>query len=108
MRTPRAVNSLIDDLLERKYRKVGQEKKNIRIFSRRVLCFNIVTPGTGSKYREFYDLWGRITCMDVIKGLLHTLSLVAIFTEARKLTKLETIFTDISAITFIKNLELGF
>ena len=28
MSTPRAVNSLIDDLFERKYRKVGQEKKN--------------------------------------------------------------------------------
>ena len=26
MRTPRAVNSLIDDLFERKYRKVGREK----------------------------------------------------------------------------------
>ena len=25
MRTPRAVNSLIDDLFERKYRKVGHE-----------------------------------------------------------------------------------
>ena len=67
MRTPRAVNSLIDDLFERKYRKVGQEKKRIGIFSRRVFCFNIVTPGKGSKYREFYDLSGRITCM--IKGL---------------------------------------
>ena len=65
MRTPRAVNSLIDDLFERKYRKVGQEKKRIRIFSRRVFCFNIVTPGKGSKYREFYDLSGRITCMTI-------------------------------------------
>ena len=64
MRTPRAVNSLIDDLFERKYRKVGQEKKNaLGFFSRRVFCFNIVTPGKGSKYREFYDLSGRITCM---------------------------------------------
>ena len=63
MRTPRAVNSLTDDLFERKYRKVGQEKKRIRIFSRRVFWFNIVTPGKGSKYREFYDLSGRITCM---------------------------------------------
>ena len=63
MRTPRVVNSLIDDLFERKYRKVGQEKKHIRIFFRRVFCFNIVTPGKGSKYREFYDLSGRITCM---------------------------------------------
>ena len=27
MRTPRAVNSLIDDLFERKDRKVGHEKK---------------------------------------------------------------------------------
>ena len=32
MRTPRAVNSLIDNLFEGKYRKVGQEKKRIRIF----------------------------------------------------------------------------
>ena len=66
MRTPRAVNSLIDDLFERKYRKVGQEKKRIRIFSRRVFCFNIVTPGKGSKYREFYALSGCITCMTSI------------------------------------------
>ena len=63
MRTPRAVNSLIDDLFERKYRKVGQEKNALGFFSRRVFCFNIVTPGKGSKYREFYDLSGRITCM---------------------------------------------
>ena len=63
MRTPRDVNSLIDNLFDRKYRKGGQEKKCIRIFSRRVFCFNIVTPGKGSKYREFYDLSGRITCM---------------------------------------------
>ena len=63
MRTPRAVNSLIDDLFERKYRKVGQEKNALGLFSRRVFCFNIVTPGTGSKYREFYNLSGRITCM---------------------------------------------
>ena len=63
MRTPRAVNSLIDDLFERKYRKVGQEKTALGFFSRRVFCFNIVTPGKGSKYREFYDLSGRITCM---------------------------------------------
>ena len=63
MRTPRAVNSLIDDLFERKYRKVGQEKNALGLFSRRVFCFNIVTPGKGSKYREFYDLSGRITCM---------------------------------------------
>ena len=64
MRTPRAVNSLIDDLFEREYRKVGQEKKNaLGFFSRRVFWFNIVTPGKGYKYREFYDLSGRITCM---------------------------------------------
>ena len=63
MRTPRAVNSLIDDLFERKYRKVGQEKNALGFFSRRVFYFNIVTPGKGSKYREFYDLSGRITCM---------------------------------------------
>ena len=63
MRTPRAVNSLIDDLFEGKYRKVGQEKKPIRTFFSSGFCFNIVTPGKGSKYREFYDLSGRITCM---------------------------------------------
>ena len=63
MRTSRAVNSLIDDLFERKYRKVGQEKNALGFFSRRVFCFNIVTQGKGSKYREFYDLSGRITCM---------------------------------------------
>ena len=68
MRTPRAVNSLIDDLFERKYRKVGQEKNVLGFFSRRVFCFNIVTPGKGSKYREFYDLSGRITCMVVFAG----------------------------------------
>ena len=65
MRTPRAVNSLIDDLFERKYRKVGIErlvrKKNaLGFFSRRVFCFNIVRPGKGSKYREFYALSGRM------------------------------------------------
>ena len=27
-----------------------------------------MTPGKGSKYREFYDLSGRITCMLVIKS----------------------------------------
>ena len=64
MRTPRAVNSLIDNLFLRKYRKVGQEKNALGFFSRRVFCFNIVTPGKGSKYREFYDLSGRITCMN--------------------------------------------
>ena len=63
MRTPRAVNSQIDDLFERKYRKVGQEKNALGFFSRRVFCFKIVTPGKGSKYPEFYDLSGRITCM---------------------------------------------
>ena len=65
MRTPRAVNSPIDDLFERKYRKVGQEKNALGFFSRRVFCFNIVLPGKGSKYREFYDLSGRITCMQL-------------------------------------------
>ena len=67
MRTPRAVNSLIDDLFEGKYRKDGQEKKRIRIFFLSVFCFNIVTPGKGYKYREFYDLSGRITCMQIDK-----------------------------------------
>ena len=32
MRTPRAVNSLIDNLFERKYRKVGQEKNALGFF----------------------------------------------------------------------------
>ena len=71
MRTPRAVNSLIDDLFERKYRKVGQEKNALGFFSRRVFCFNIVTPGKGSKYREFYDLSGRITCMLVLLPVFY-------------------------------------
>ena len=73
MRMPRAVNSLIDDLFERKYRKVGQEKNPLGFLSRRVFCFNIVTPGKGSKYREFYDLSGRITCLLVglIEGALR-------------------------------------
>ena len=62
MRPPRAVNSLIDNLFERKYRKVGQEKKALGFFLW-VFCFNIVTPGKGSKYREFYALSGCITCM---------------------------------------------
>ena len=74
MRTPRAVNSLIDNLFERKYRKAGQEKKRIWIFFSSGFCFNIVTPGTGSKYREFYDLSGRITCMILGKDELMTLS----------------------------------
>ena len=65
MRTPRAVNSLLDNHFERKYRKVGQEKKAVRFFSRWVFCFIIVMPGKGSKYREFYDLSGRITCMGI-------------------------------------------
>ena len=68
MRMPRAVNSLIDNLFERKYRKIGQEKKCISFFSRLVFFFNIVTPGIGSKYREFYDLSGRITCMNPSPG----------------------------------------
>ena len=67
MRAPRAVNILIDDLFERKYRKVGQGKKALGFFSRRVFCLNIVTPGKGSKYRLFYDLSGRITCMSNVK-----------------------------------------
>ena len=73
MRTPRAVNSLIDYLFERKYRKVGQEKKRIRIFFSSGFLLHIVTPGKGSKYREFYDLSGRITCMvSQTKGTLGT------------------------------------
>ena len=54
MRTPSAVNSLIDDLFERKYRKVGQEKKRITFFFSS--CFLLQYPDAGSKYREFYDL----------------------------------------------------
>ena len=69
MRTPRAINSLIDDPFERKYRKVGQEKNALGFFSCRFFCFNIVTPGKGSKYREFYDLSGRITCMAYFFGI---------------------------------------
>ena len=65
MRTPRAVNSLIDDLFERNIERLVRKKNALGFFSRRVFCFNIVTPGKGSKYREFYTLSGRITCMDV-------------------------------------------
>ena len=39
MRTPRAVNSLIDDLFERKYRKVGHEKKELFFFFFEKLVF---------------------------------------------------------------------
>ena len=64
MRTPRAVNNLIDDLFESKnIERLVRKKNALGFFSRRVFCFNIVTPGKGSKYREFYDLLGRITCM---------------------------------------------
>ena len=37
---------------------------HLDFFSRLVFGFNIVTPGKGSKYREFYDLSGHITCID--------------------------------------------
>ena len=60
MRTPRAVNSLIDNLFERKYRNVGQEKKPLEFFS-----LQNRDARKGSKYREFYDLSGLITCMHV-------------------------------------------
>ena len=63
MRMPRAVNSLIDDLLRENIERLVRKKKALGFFSRQVFCFNIVTPGTGSKYREFYNLSGRITCM---------------------------------------------
>ena len=64
--TPSAVNNLIDNLFERKYRNVGQEKNTLGFFSRRVFCFNIVLPGRRSKYREFPDQLGRITCMSLL------------------------------------------
>ena len=69
MRTPKALSSLIDNLFDRKYRKVGQEKNALGFFSCRVFCFNIVTPGKGSKYREFYDLMGHIICMGMVGGI---------------------------------------
>ena len=40
-----------------------RKKKRIRIFFSSGFCFSIEMPGKGSKYREFYDLSGRITCM---------------------------------------------
>ena len=76
MRTSRAVNSLIDDLFERKYKKAGQEKNALGFFSCRVFCFNIVTPGKGSKHREFYDLSGRITCMANVRKTKFCLRVV--------------------------------
>ena len=42
--TSSAVNNLIDDLFERKYRKVGQEKNALGFFFWSGFCFNIVTP----------------------------------------------------------------
>ena len=47
MRTPTAVNSLIDDLFERKYRKVGQKKKSIRIFFSSGFLLQYRDPGKG-------------------------------------------------------------
>ena len=58
MRTSRAVNSLIDDLFERKNRKVGLEKKRFRIFfSCRVFCFNIVSRERGLNIGSFTICW---------------------------------------------------
>ena len=44
-------------------RLVRKKKNALGFFFPQVFCFNILTPGKGSKYREFYDLSGRITCM---------------------------------------------
>ena len=37
-----------------------------------------MTPGKGSKYREFYDLSGRITCMQGCRRLRKARSLLGI------------------------------
>ena len=49
MRTPRAVNSQIDDLFERKYSKVGQEKKRNRIFFSSGFLLQYQDAGKGVK-----------------------------------------------------------
>ena len=41
-----------------------RKKNALRFFSHQVFCFNIVTLGKGSKYQAFYNLSGRITCMN--------------------------------------------
>ena len=69
MRTPRAVNSLIDDLFERKYRKVGQEKNALGFFFSSGFLLQYRDARKGSKYRVFYDLSGRITCMIGTTGI---------------------------------------
>ena len=43
---------------------------NLGFFSCQVFCFNIGSPGKGSKYWEFPDLSGHITCMRTWIGLL--------------------------------------
>ena len=52
-----------DNLFDRKYRKVGQEKSTLGFFPCQVFCCNIRPQGKGSKYWEFPDLSGCITCM---------------------------------------------
>ena len=51
--------------------RLVREKNALGFFSRRVFCFNIVTLGKGSKYREFCDLLGRITCMTYLNQTLY-------------------------------------
>ena len=67
---PSVVNNLMDNLFERKYRQVGQEKNTLGFFSCWVFCFNIVPAEKGSKYREFYNLSGPITCMTATAATL--------------------------------------
>ena len=49
MTMPSAINNLIDDLFERKYGKVGQEKKNIRIFFSSSFLLQYFAAGKGVK-----------------------------------------------------------
>ena len=53
----------MDHLFERKYRKVGQEKNALGFLFSSGFLLQYHDAGTGSKYQEFLNLSGRITCM---------------------------------------------
>ena len=55
---PRAINRLKKIFLRENIERLVRKKNALGFFSRQVFCFNIVTLGKGSKYREFYDLVG--------------------------------------------------
>ena len=57
------INTLIGNFLERKYRKVGQEKNTVGFFFSWGCLLPYRVSRKGSKYQEFYNLLGCITCM---------------------------------------------